>query len=552
MVHLVVLSLLFVIDTQFFVFFLLLPNQWARWLAILLTFNFTLPPLLLLNKRGHTRLAGVLLLTELWMMATVLALTAHGIHALAVLMFIVYVLIAGLVFGGRGGVVAGVVFCLTALGVVLVESTGHLPKSEIVYTLFSIWALVAICMEFIAIFQFLANRSISAALNQARETEIALRESERRYREVFETTSDSIFLMDVTADGRFLINRYNPMAEKVVGLTTAEISGKTTQEIFPPDQSRQMIAHYKQCIAQGSPISYEEPITAVYGQNFIFYTTLIPIKNTEGRISRFVGVAHDVTERKKAEAALRHSRDELEARVQERTAQLQHVNAELRQVNQELDAFSYSVSHDLRRPLRTVTGFAELLMSDHAHELSGDALNLLTMTRDSALQMSQMIEALLSLSYIDRQPIVPRPVNLTALMRQTANELQAEYPGRNMDIQAADLPGCMGDPALLRQVFVNLLSNAMKYTRNRPVAVIEVGSKAEDGEGMTIYFVRDNGVGFDMRYADKLFGVFQRMHQRAGVFRDRRGTLHCAAHRSSPWWKDLGRGCGGQRSDVLF
>jgi light-regulated signal transduction histidine kinase (bacteriophytochrome) len=189
--------------------------------------------------------------------------------------------------------------------------------------------------------------------------------------------------------------------------------------------------------------------------------------------------------------------------VRERTA-------ELRQVNQELEAFSYSVSHDLRRPLRAVTGFTDILMSSHAGDLSQDARKLLTMTRDSALQMGQMVEALLSLSRIERQPLAPRPVNLTALVRQTLTELQAEQPDRNMEIRVADLPGCMGDPALLRQVLVNLLSNAMKYTRNRPVQVIEIGFKTEDGE--TVYYVRDNGAGFDMRYADKLFGVFQRLH----------------------------------------
>ncbi len=206
---------------------------------------------------------------------------------------------------------------------------------------------------------------------------------------------------------------------------------------------------------------------------------------------------------KEAETAIRQSRDELEARVQERTA-------ELRKVNNELDAFSFSVSHDLRRPLRTVAGFADLLVSAYAGKLPGEAQELLAGIKDGTLRMNQLIDDLLNLSRIDRQPLVPRSVNLTALARKTIDELRAEQQGREMDIRVADLPDCMGDPALLRQVFVNLLSNAMKFTGKRPVAFIEVGFNTEGKQ--TIYFVRDNGAGFDMQYAGKLFGVFQRMH----------------------------------------
>ncbi len=372
--HFTIWSILLVTNSQIYVVLFVMPQHWLRWLVVLLTFNFTLPPLLLMNHRGRTRLAGVLLMVEIWLLATVLALTPSGIHAPVVLAFIVNVLIAGLLFGGRGGVIVSIIFGLTALGIALLETTGLLPASRGTQTTLSIWANVAMCLEFIVIFQFLANRSIKTALRQARE----------------------------------------------------------------------------------------------------------------------------------AETAIRQSRDELEARVQERTA-------ELRKVNKELDAFSFSVSHDLRRPLRAVAGFTEILMSEHARELHGETLELLAGIKDGTLRMNQLIDDLLNLSRIDRQPLVPRTVNLTALARKTIDELRAEQQDRKMDIRVADLPDCMGDPALLRQVFVNLLSNAMKFTGNRPVALIEVGFKTEEG-AQTIYFVRDNGAGFDMQYADKLFGVFQRMH----------------------------------------
>ena len=130
--------------------------------------------------------------------------------------------------------------------------------------------------------------------------------------------------------------------------------------------------------------------------------------------------------------------------------------------------------------------------------------------RNSAVRMNELIEALLQLSRIDQQPLVFRRVDLTELVRKVIAELQVEQPGRRFEFRVSELPECMGDPALLRQVFVNLLSNAVKFTRTRPVAVIEVGFKTEGTE--TIYFVRDNGVGFDMQHASRLFGIFQRLH----------------------------------------
>ncbi len=507
--HFTLWSLLLVIDSQFFVIYFILPQYWPRWLASLLAINFTLPLLLQLNRRGRTRLASVLLLLTLWMMATGMALTAGGIHAPAVLAYVVDVLIAGLLFGEKGGVIMGVISCLTGLGFVLLETTGHLPASRVTPTAMSLWWSLTLYLELVVIFQFLANRSIKAGLKEAqqelhgrRQAEMALSESEQRYREVFETTSDLITLTDVTVDGQFLLNHCNPACEKVFGIPAAEVAGKPYAELLPPEQAKQIIARLQLCVTERSPISHENSFH-FRGQNFYFYSTLIPVKDAAGRISRIVGVAHNITERKQAETALRQSRDELETRVVERTAELQRVN-------KELEAFSFSVSHDLRRPLRTVVGFTDLLMSTHASDLPGEAKEFLAAIKDGAMQMNQLIEDLLRLSRIDRQTLAPRTVDLAALARNTIEELRTEQQGRQMDIRVADLPDCKGDPALLRQVFINLLSNAMKFTGERPVALIEVGFKMEGGK--TIYFVRDNGAGFDMRFADKLFGVFQRLH----------------------------------------
>lgn len=507
--HFIIWSILLVFDTQFWAAFLVLPENWPRWAATLAVLNSVLLFLLMLNKRGHTQFASVSLLMVLWMISTGLALTAGGIHAPAIWGYVVTVLVAGLLFGGNGGLVAGIVFCATGLGMVLLEKSGHLPGNAVVTTPFSHLVNLVIVLELIALFQFLATRSVRLALRSAqeelaqrRQAEMALSESEQRYREVFETTSDPLFSMDVTADGRFVFNRWNPACEKIVGFPSAESVGKEAWQVFPRDLAAVIVSDARQCLTQGSPLILDRTVE-LRGKRYHFHSTIFPIKNKTGKISRLFCVAHNVTERKEAEDALRRSHEELELRVQERTAELQ-------KVNRELEAFTYSVSHDLRRPLRTVTGFTDLLMESHANELSDDAKNLLSLVRQSAVQMNQLVEALLSLSRVDRQPLQCRPVDLAELARQVMKDLQGEQSGRKVELHIDEMSDCLGDPDLLRQVFANLLSNAVKFTAHRPVGIIEVGCRDLNGE--TVYFVRDNGAGFDMQYANKLFGVFQRLH----------------------------------------
>jgi PAS domain S-box-containing protein len=199
--------------------------------------------------------------------------------------------------------------------------------------------------------------------------------------------------------------------------------------------------------------------------------------------------------------------EELESRVRERTAQLEAAN-------RELEAFSYSVSHDLRAPLRAINGFSRILMDEHAERLPEAARDLLREVRDSAREMGLLVDGLLTFSRLSRQPIAAREVHPRELVDRCLDELREERAGREVDLTIGTLPECRGDPVLLKQVWVNLLSNALKYTRGRTPAQVEVGSQVDSATpAVTTYFVRDNGVGFDMRYADKLFGVFQRLHR---------------------------------------
>jgi PAS domain S-box-containing protein len=216
---------------------------------------------------------------------------------------------------------------------------------------------------------------------------------------------------------------------------------------------------------------------------------------------------------------------DLEIRVRERTqeleiaqATLQNTNtelmksaAELQAANKELEAFSYSVSHDLRAPLRAIDGFSRIVLEDHGAKLPEDGRSCLEVIRANTVQMGRLVDDLLAFSRLGRQAVKRQVVDSTQLVHDCLGALQRSPPLRHMDIRVAELPCCQADPALLKQVWLNLLANAFKYTGNRESAVIEVGCRRDGGRN--VFFVKDNGVGFDMRYAHKLFGVFQRLHR---------------------------------------
>jgi two-component system sensor histidine kinase/response regulator len=200
---------------------------------------------------------------------------------------------------------------------------------------------------------------------------------------------------------------------------------------------------------------------------------------------------------------LRLDKAALERRVRERTM-------ELEAANRELEAFAHSVSHDLRAPLRHIESYIKIALGDFSSQIPADAQSLLNHSLASARRMGQLIEDLLRLSRFACQPLAKERVNVTALVNEALDELRRDQGNRRMEIRVGELTDCTGDPSLLKQVFVNLLSNALKFTRQKEEVLIEIASYREPEQ--TVYWIRDNGVGFDMQYADKLFGVFERLH----------------------------------------
>jgi light-regulated signal transduction histidine kinase (bacteriophytochrome) len=235
-----------------------------------------------------------------------------------------------------------------------------------------------------------------------------------------------------------------------------------------------------------------------------------PLKNADGALHGGVIAFRDITRRKMDEAEIHKLNEELEERVTARTVQLEAAN-------REMEAFTYSVSHDLRAPLRHIGGFSRILMEDFGPSLPEEARKHLGRIESGAQRMGQLVDELLNLTRVGRQALAVKATELGSVVKDVLTILQPEIEGRQIEWKIAELPIVECDPVLIRQVFQNLIGNALKYSRPRSPAVIEIGQMADmrkiQENGSRVFFVRDNGVGFSMKYADKLFGVFQRLHR---------------------------------------
>jgi PAS domain S-box-containing protein len=344
------------------------------------------------------------------------------------------------------------------------------------------------------------NESLETEIAQRRRTEETLRASEERFRLLVDGVKDyGIFMLDLQG----YVLSWNIGAERIKGYRAEEIIGQHFSRFYLPEaivgalpqQHLTNAATFGRTEVEGWRVRRD-------GSRFWANVVISALKDETGVLKGFTKITRDLTERKQAEQ-----------NVEAFAERLRWTNWELEAANKELEAFSYSVSHDLRAPLRAIDGFSRILLDEFAPQLPDEAQSYLRDVRANAKQMGHLVDDLLAFARLSRQPIKKQTVAPAELVRQCLEEMRGDQAGRRIDIHAADLPTCQADPSLLKQVWTNLLSNALKYTSRRDGAVIEVGSRNGENPGEWIYFVKDNGVGFDMRYAHKLFGVFQRLHR---------------------------------------
>jgi PAS domain S-box-containing protein len=332
-------------------------------------------------------------------------------------------------------------------------------------------------------------------ITERQRTEAALQESETAFRTLAEFVPQLVWMC--TPDG---LNIYfNPRWVDYTGLTLAESYGRGWNTPFHPDDKQPAWDAWNQAIATGGTYSIECRLRRADGAYRWFLTRGVPLRDATGSIVKWFGTCTDIDDMKRTEEEIRQLNSTLEHRV-----------AELEAANKELEAFSYSVSHDLRAPLRAMDDFAQALIEDYADKLDLGGRTYLQHVRAASQRMDKLVNGILRLSRTSRSAIRRTSVDISALAQMVARELEKAEPLRQVDFLVT--PGLVvnADADLVRSLLENLVGNAWKFTRKHSQARIEVGTTAQDGE--IVYFVRDDGAGFDSSYANKLFGAFQRLH----------------------------------------
>jgi PAS domain S-box-containing protein len=304
---------------------------------------------------------------------------------------------------------------------------------------------------------------------------------------LIDNTTAVMYMRDL--DGRYMV--VNREYERLFHMDREAIVGLTDHDLFPPEIADEFRANDRQAAQSGGPVQVEEVAPGDDGLR-TYITVKFPLLDSAGRAYAVGGISTDITDRKRAEEQVLHRTAELEASTKE------------------LDAFAYSVSHDLRAPLRALHGFSQILLEDYESRLDDDGRQYLQRIQANVAHMGQLIDDLLRLSHVTRTDLNRERTDIGALAGEIIARLREADPQRHVEVTIADDLVATCDSQLMRVALDNLLSNAWKFTSKREHAIIDVGAVCDHGTEM--FFVRDNGAGFDMRYASKLFDPFQRLH----------------------------------------
>jgi PAS domain S-box-containing protein len=346
--------------------------------------------------------------------------------------------------------------------------------------------------------------AVARDISEVKRTEDDLRETNRFLDSLIDNLPVIVEIKDATT---LAIVRHNHAFEQLLGFSSDQVTGKGAHDLFSAEEADFIVANDREALVQGRLIVIPEQRlqTGNLGMR-TFHTMKLPINDLHGKAQFLLAISVDITERKLAEQAIRELNSALEAKA-----------AQLEATNSELESFSYSVSHDLRAPLRAIDGFALMIEEDFKETLDPEGRRYLSVIRENSKRMGALIDDLLTFSRLGRLPVVNRKVNVDSLVREVIDEIvhappAAGHPAAALpEFDVGRLPAARGDRGLLRQVWMNLLSNAVKYSGKAGIPQITVRGHQTDSENL--YSVRDNGVGFDMEYVEKLFGVFQRLHR---------------------------------------
>ena len=346
------------------------------------------------------------------------------------------------------------------------------------------------------------EESISEMVTRLKTMITELRTSEENYRTLVQSANSIIIRSSPDGVVRFI----NSYGQEFLEYPEEEILGKTVYETILPENDeegrpiREKYRHY--FTDPGRFINVENENRTRSGRSVWMAWTNKPLFDEEGNVTEILSIGNDITRLIEAEKEIQALNAELEQRVAERTRQFS-------EVNRNLESFTYSVSHDLRAPLRAISGYSTILLQD-LPGISEKDRRYLELMRQNAHEMGQLIDDLLNFSKLGQRSLQKMLLDPASIAWEVIRDLRNEPGNQEVEFRVDSLPVCQADPTLFRQVLANLLSNAVKFSRARLHPVVEIGSVMKNGR--QVYFVRDNGVGFDMRYADKIFGVFQRLH----------------------------------------
>jgi PAS domain S-box-containing protein len=345
-----------------------------------------------------------------------------------------------------------------------------------------------------------SNRQLQQQIHEREAADRALLDSERRYRTLVTALTSIVWVTD--ANGNF--GDTQPRWDEYTGQTPAQHRDLGWLEAIHPEDRDIIKGQWHSANGESRPLRCEVRLYhAASGKHRYVSLQAVRLDDEQGRLREWIGTVDDIDDQRRALLEIQRLNTELEQRVEERTA-------ELERANKELEAFSYSVSHDLRTPLRAIDGFSQALLEDYTEQLDATGRDYLARVRAGAQRMGQLIDDLLKLARVSRATLNQELINLSTIAEDIVSSLRTDNPGRDIDVRITSELYAAGDARLIRIVLENLLNNAWKYTGKREHAIVEFGMRNHNGEAC--YFVQDNGAGFDMTYASKLFGAFQRLH----------------------------------------